>query len=39
MSTSIQMGNDEFILYIRKNHQKCATNNALLGKRIWEWIE
>ncbi len=39
MSTSIQMGNDEFILYIRKNHPSCATNNALLGKRIWEWIK
>ena len=39
MSTSIQMGNDEFILYIRKNHPSCATNNDQLGKRIWEWIK
>lgn len=39
MSTSIQMGNDEFILYIRKNHPTCAKSNDLLGKRIWEWIE
>jgi transcriptional regulator with XRE-family HTH domain len=38
MSTSIQMGNDEFILYIRKNYPNCATNNDQLGKRIWEWI-
>ena len=39
MSTSIQMGNDEFILYIRKNHPKCPTSNDQLGKRIWEWIK
>jgi transcriptional regulator with XRE-family HTH domain len=39
MSTSIQMGNDEFILYIRKSHPNCATSNDQLGKRIWEWIK
>ena len=39
MSSSIQMGNDEFILYIRKNHPNCVKSNDLLGKRIWEWIE
>jgi len=39
MSTSIQMGNDEFILYIRKNHPNCAKSNDDLGKRIWEWIK
>ena len=39
MSTSIQMGNDEFILYVRKNHPNCAKSNDDLGKRIWEWIK
>lgn len=39
MSTSIQMGNDEFILYIRKNHPSCAKSNDDLGKRIWKWIK
>ena len=38
MNTSISMGNDEFILYIRKNYPDCATSNDQLGKRIWEWI-
>jgi transcriptional regulator with XRE-family HTH domain len=39
MSTRIQMGNDEFILYIRKNHTNCSTTNDRLGRLIWEWIE
>jgi transcriptional regulator with XRE-family HTH domain len=39
MSASIQMGNDEFILYIRKNYPNCATTNVDLGKRIWAWIK
>jgi transcriptional regulator with XRE-family HTH domain len=39
MSTSIQMGNDEFILYIRKNYRNCATSNVDLGRRIWAWIK
>jgi transcriptional regulator with XRE-family HTH domain len=38
MSTRIKMGNDEFILYIRKNYNDCATTNIDLGKRIWTWI-
>jgi transcriptional regulator with XRE-family HTH domain len=38
MNTSITMGSDEFILYIRKNHANCAINNAELGKRIFKWI-
>ncbi|KAA6316328.1 hypothetical protein EZS27_033346 [termite gut metagenome] len=36
-NAKIQMGNDEFILYIRKNYQ-CNIENATLGKDIWEWI-
>jgi hypothetical protein len=39
MSTSIQMGNDEFILYIRKIHKACTKTNDDLGQRIWKWIK
>jgi|ERR1700679_2296547 transcriptional regulator with XRE-family HTH domain len=39
MNTSISMGNDEFILYIRKNYPNCTTTNDQLGKRIWVWIK
>jgi transcriptional regulator with XRE-family HTH domain len=39
MSTRIKMGNDEFILYIQKNHTNCTASNDRLGKLIWEWIE
>lgn len=35
----INMGNDEFILYLRKNHQQCNIENDQLGKRIWEEIQ
>lgn len=38
MATTITMGNDEFILYIRKNHSGCSVTNDQLGKRIWMWI-
>lgn len=38
MSTKIQMGNDEFILYIRKTSKNCNLVNNDLGKKIWEWI-
>lgn len=31
------MGNDEFILYIRKNYN-CNVSNPQLGKLIWIWI-
>lgn len=37
MATTIKMGNDEFILYIRKN-SKCSLTNDQLGKMIWIWI-
>lgn len=39
MNTKITMGNDEFILYIRKSHTNCTTSNDRLGRLIWEWIE
>ncbi len=36
---NIRMGNDEFILYIRKTYPECKTTNDVLGKKIWEWIK
>ncbi|KAA6315047.1 hypothetical protein EZS27_034434 [termite gut metagenome] len=36
-NATIKMGNDEFILYIRKNYL-CNTTNAILGRDIWVWI-
>ncbi|OAV64861.1 hypothetical protein Barb6XT_02643 [Bacteroidales bacterium Barb6XT] len=36
---TIQMGNDEFILYIRKRYKSCCLKNPDLGDRIWRWIE
>ena len=33
----IRMGNDEFILHIRKSHA-CRLTNETLGRRIWIWI-
>jgi hypothetical protein len=38
MAARIQMGNDEFILYIRKTSINCNLFNNDLGKKIWEWI-
>jgi hypothetical protein len=32
------MGNDEFILYIRKQYPNCQINTKDLGRFIWEWI-
>lgn len=32
------MGNDEFILYIRKQHPNCQISTKDLGRYIWEWI-
>jgi len=34
----IRFGNDEAILYLRKNHLNCSTPNNILGKMIWEWL-
>ncbi len=33
---SIQMGNDEFILYVRKINTNCLTPNDTLGRLIWK---
>jgi hypothetical protein len=38
MESIITMGNDEFILYIRKKTRKCSLSNDRLGKMIWIWI-
>lgn len=32
------MGNDEFILYIRKTSNNCTIPNDQLGKMIWIWL-
>jgi len=37
MSARIRMGNDEFILHIRK-HYACAMRNPQLGERIATWL-
>lgn len=34
----ITMGNDEFILYIRKNFMSRHATNDRLGKMIWKWL-
>ena len=36
---TISMGNDEFILFIRKNYPENATPNDQLGKRAWLWLK
>ena len=33
------MGNDEFILYMRKNNLGSKITNPEIGKRIWQWLE
>lgn len=38
MDNKIRMGNDEFILYIRKWHPSCKTITKDLGKTIWKWL-
>jgi hypothetical protein len=38
MKSTITMGNDEFILYIRKNSNECSIKNDRLGRLIWEWL-
>ncbi|MDD4575162.1 MAG: hypothetical protein PHI36_01920 [Bacteroidales bacterium] len=39
MGNKITMGNDEFILYIRKWHPNCKTSTQVLGKSIWIWLK
>lgn len=35
----IIMGNDEFILYIRKRYPNCSIPNNTLGKLIWARVQ
>lgn len=34
----IVLGNDEFLLYIRKQYRNCRTTNDTLGRQIWIWL-
>lgn len=36
--SQIEMGNDEFILYVRKRGGGQGVPNNQLGKQIWIWI-
>ena len=36
---SIERGNDEFILYIRKVYHNCLTANDTLGRLIWKQLK
>ncbi len=36
---SISMGNDKFILYIRKRYPDCSITNEHLGRCIWAWMQ
>lgn len=36
---SIEMGNDEFILYIRKQRNNSSTANDALGRLIWKRLK
>ena len=38
INSSIIMGNDEFILYIRKKSVNCTLTNDQLSKLIWNWL-
>lgn len=38
VNLKITMGNDEFILYIRKRNSACDKDNDFLGRMIWIWI-
>lgn len=36
--SKIEMGNDIFILYVRKQNRAIDLKNDRLGRMIWEWI-
>lgn len=38
MASTIKMGNDEFILYIRKKTESNTHTNENLGRMIWIWL-
>ena len=37
-NSKIHMGNDEFILYIKKIYPSCKVPNPELGQKIWAWL-
>ncbi len=37
LSDRITMGNDEFILHLRK-HYSSSMKNPQIGKRVWQWL-
>ena len=37
-NTQIRMGNDEFILYIRKWHPACTKGNPMIAKEATQWL-
>lgn len=39
MNKRIRMGNDEFILYVRKHNKQCSLSTNILGKLICEWLK
>ena len=39
MRSKIEMGNDEFILYVRKRHPECCLTNDQIGKEICLWLK
>jgi len=34
----ICMGNDEFILHVRKHYEGCELDNPTIGRRVWTWL-
>lgn len=39
MSKTIKMGNDEFILYVRKRNPNCKYDTKKLGELICKWLK
>ena len=39
MSKKIKMGNDEFILYVRKQNPTCEYQTKKLGELICKWLK
>jgi len=36
---TLNIGNDELILHIRKNYKNCDIANAQIGKQVWQWLQ
>lgn len=37
-NSRIRMGNDEFILYVRKWHPECPKGNAVIAREATQWL-